>query len=277
MPRTDHQPAGPQVTASAASAHGRGSRAEVAALFERWREHHDERAREALVTRFAPLARSLARRYARSSEPFEDLLQVSMLGLLNAIDRFDPDRGRAFTSFAVPTILGELRRYFRDCGWAVHVPRGRQEQARRVEQASRRITGDRGRPPTVAELAQYLEMTTEDVLGAIQAANAYSTASLDEPRHDREDGQSPSYAETLGELDDGYELVEDRTTIISAAQELPERERLILQLRFARGLTQTEIAQRVGVSQMQVSRLLRRSIARLQASTGAVPEQGAPG
>jgi RNA polymerase sigma-B factor len=240
----------------------------VSALFARWRDDQDVRARDALVERFSPLARSLARRYARSSEPFEDLLQVAMLGLLNAINRFDPSRGRAFTSFAVPTILGELRRYFRDCGWAVHVPRGRQEQARKVEQASRRITSDRGRPPTVAELAQYLEMSTEDVLTAIQAANAYATSSLDEPRHDREDGQSPSYAETIGEVDEGYERVEDRTTIIAAAQELADRERLILQLRFAGGLTQTEIAQRVGVSQMQVSRLLRRSIARLQASTG---------
>ncbi|MEA2264681.1 MAG: polymerase sigma-B factor [Solirubrobacteraceae bacterium] len=232
-------------------------------LFRRWQCDRDEAARDVLIARFMPLARSLARRYDRSSEPFEDLLQVASLGLIKALDRFDIDRGHAFASFAVPTILGELKRYFRDSGWAVHVPRGPQERALKVEQARQQLTSVGGRPPTVFELAEYLELTTEDVLAALAAAQAYDALSLDAPRPS-ESGEAASYGEHFGEEEEGYALVEANVTIAGALRHLPARERLVLHLRFVEDLTQTEIAARIGVSQMQVSRLLRRSLEQLR-------------
>jgi RNA polymerase sigma-B factor len=232
-------------------------------LFRRWQCDRDELARDVLVARFMPLARSLARRYDRSSEPFEDLLQVASLGLIKAIDRFDITRGHAFASFAVPTILGELKRYFRDSGWAVHVPRGPQERALKVEQARQQLTTATGRPPTVFELAEYLELSQEDVLAALAAAQAYDALSLDAPRPS-ESGEAASYGEHFGEEEVGYALVEANVTIAGALRHLPERERLVLHLRFVEDLTQTEIAARIGVSQMQVSRLLRRSLEQLR-------------
>src|ERR1700704_4416198 len=141
-------------------------------LFVRWQQEEDQQAREELVRRFMPLTRSLARRYGRSSEPFEDLLQVASLGLLKALDRFDPQRGHSFQSFAVPTILGEMRRYFRDCGWAVHVPRGAQERALKVRDAQEHFSGEHGHAPTVSQLAQYLELDGEEVVDALQATQA---------------------------------------------------------------------------------------------------------
>src|SRR5882757_8869008 len=161
-------------------------RVESDQLFERLQKHGDERARAELVKRFLPLARSLARRYAGAREPFDDLLQVASLGLVKAIDRFDVDRGAAFSSFAVPTILGELKRYFRDLGWSVHVPRGAQEQALKVEEAQQTLTSRTGRPPTVDELALYLELSIEDVLDALETAGAHHSTSLDAPRDDIE-------------------------------------------------------------------------------------------
>jgi RNA polymerase sigma-B factor len=240
-------------------------------LFARWREDRDDSAREELVRRFLPLARTLARRYGRSSEPFEDLLQVASLGLLKALERFDPARGHAFQSFAVPTILGEMRRYFRDFGWAVHIPRGTQECALKVHDAQERFTRERGRAPTVNELAQYLELDTEEILDALQAIQAYDTLSLDAPpRHAGED--VGSYAETTGREDERYELVELDVTVAAVLEHLPARERLILRMRFLEDLTQTEIAARVGISQMQVSRLLRHSLEQLRALAQATPQ-----
>src|SRR5579871_6350573 len=147
-------------------------------LFARWRDHEDRLAREALVSRFMPLTRSLARRYGRSSEPFEDLLQVALLGLLKAIDRFDPERGSSFQSFAVPTILGEMRRYFRDSGWAVHVPRSLQERTLKVADAQDQLTRAHGRAPTISELATFLELSVEEVNEALQTARVYDVMSL---------------------------------------------------------------------------------------------------
>jgi RNA polymerase sigma-B factor len=237
-----------------------------------WRDRSSEAARAALARRFMPLARSLARRYERSSEPFDDLVQVASLGLLKAIDRFEPARGNAFVSFAVPTILGELRRYFRDCCWDVHVPRGAQERTLRLEEAQRRLTADLGRPPSVAELAQYLELDAEQVLDALSAAQAYDAMSLDTPRPSGSGEQTTTtYAELLGSVDEGYELVDDSVTIAGALAHLPERERLVLSLRFGEDLTQSEIAERIGVSQMQVSRLLRRALEQVRIMTRAVP------
>jgi len=237
-------------------------------LFLSWQRDRDARARDALVRRFMPLARSLARRYGRSSEPFEDLLQVASLGLLKALDRYDADRGHSFASFAVPTILGEMRRYFRDSGWAIHVPRGAQERALKVRDAQERLTNDRGRAPSVNQIAQYLEFDTEDVIDALQALQAYETLSLDAPRPSA-DGDLVSYGDSIGSDDERYELVELDATVSSVLRHIPPRERLILRMRFVDDLTQTEIAERVGISQMQVSRLLRRSLEQLRTLTQA--------
>jgi RNA polymerase sigma-B factor len=256
-----------EVGAQTDTSRGDRDRRELAAL---WRHRDEETARAALVTRFMPLARSLARRYERSSESLEDLVQVASMGLIKAIDRFDPARGNAFASFAVPTILGELRRYFRDCCWDVHVPRGAQERTLRLEEAERRLTLDRGRAPSVAELAQYLEIDSEQVLDAMAAAHAYGALSLDAPRASTTGEPVTTYAETLGEIDERYDLVEDRVTIARALEHIAPRERTVLQMRFAEDLTQSEIAERIGVSQMQVSRLLRHALEQLQILTRAL-------
>ena len=238
-----------------------------AELFYRWRRFGDRGARDELIERFLPLARKLARRYVPSSEPYEDLVQVASLGLVKAVERFDPDRGFAFTSFAVPTIVGELKRYFRDSGWALHVDRGAQERARKVIDGQQKISAQTGRPPTVGELAQYLEMSEEEVLDGLQTAEAYDAISLDAPLQGGDDGAA-TRLESIGNADARLELVNDHATIFAAAKHLPQREREILYLRFGEDLTQTEIADRVGVSQMQVSRLLRKSLHRLRDLTG---------
>lgn len=235
-------------------------------LLLRWHRQGDREAREALVRRFMPLARGLARRYDRSSEPFDDLLQVASLGLLKALDRFDPERGHTFPSFAVPTILGEMRRYFRDSGWSVHVPRGAQERALKVRGAQEHLANERGRAPTVNQLAEYLELDVEEVIDALQAIQAYEALSLDASRPGVDDDVI-AYGDAMGREDERFELVELDATLTAALEHISPRERLILRMRFVDDLTQTEIAARVGVSQMQVSRLLRRSLDQLRALT----------
>jgi RNA polymerase sigma-B factor len=246
------------------------SAADAQELFERWRRERDREARDELIARFLPLARKLARRYVQSSEPYDDLVQVASLGLVKAVERFDPDRGFAFTSFAVPTIVGELKRYFRDTGWAIHVDRGAQERARRINEARQAISARTGHPPRVDELAQYLEVSEEEVLDGLQVAEAYGTVSLDAPLVGEEEA---SRLDAIGDEDERLGLVDDQTTIFAAAKHLPQREREILYLRFGEDLTQSEIAERVGVSQMQVSRLLRRSLQRLRQLTGEGQQQ----
>ncbi len=236
---------------------------DAAELFVNWQRHGDRRAREELVQRFLPLARKLARRYSGAREPFDDLMQVASLGLVKAIDRFDPQRGTAFSSFAVPTILGELKRYFRDLGWAVHVPRGAQEQALKVEEAQQQLTARTGRPPSVQDLAEFLELSIEDILDGLETAGAHHCVSLDTPREDGE-GESGTLADAFGEQDVRFELVEASVSIATAARHLSARERRVLELRFVQDLTQTQIADLIGVSQMQVSRILRRALAQLR-------------
>lgn len=243
-----------------------------AVLFRRWQRERDSVAREQLVQRFLPLARSLARRYERSSEPLDDLAQVANVGLLKAIDRFDPERGIPFGSFAVPTILGELKRYFRDCGWSVHVARGLQERALRVEDAQQELAG-RGRAPTVHELAEYLDLDDEGVLEALGVASAYGTVSLDAPPL-QGDGDADPHPAALGVEDSGYEAIEAILTLGVAVRRLSELDRRVLALRFFEELTQSQIAERLGVSQMQVSRLLRRALAQLRELTSAEPRAG---
>jgi RNA polymerase sigma-B factor len=241
-------------------------RVEAQELFIRWQRDRDLRAREELVQRFLPLARKLARRYSGAREPFDDLLQVASLGLVKAVDRFDTSRGTAFSSFAVPTILGELKRYFRDLGWAVHVPRGAQELAVKVEDAQQQLSAHTGRSPTVQELAEYLELSIEDVLSSLETSRAHHAASLDAP-HDDGEGESGTVADSFGGEDPGLLLADARVTVGAAARHLTARERQVLTLRFVKDQTQTQIAAEIGVSQMQVSRILRRSIARLSELT----------
>jgi RNA polymerase sigma-B factor len=258
-------PAG-SVTMTLNSSSAPGIAEDVNELFARWQHDGDHAARELLVRRFMPLTRSLTRRYGRSSEPFEDLLQVASLGLLKAIDRFDATRGHAFQSFAVPTILGEMRRYFRDSGWAIHVPRGAQERALKVRHAQEQISNEHGHSPTAKQIAQFLEIDVEQVIDALQAIQAYETVSLDAPRPGG-DADAPSYGEMVGSEDERYEFVELDATLASVLEYIPARQRMILRMRFMEDLTQTEIAERVGISQMQVSRLLRRSLDQLRTLT----------
>ena len=238
------------------------ARAEVARLFTALHRGNPT-ARDALVERFLPLARQLARRYQRGNEPVDDLVQVASMGLVKAVDRFDPSRGTAFSSYAVPTIMGELKRYFRDSGWAVHVPRGMQERVMRVNAAVIRLSRDLGHSPSAAEIARSVDSSTEDVLEALEAGLAYDAISLESSRSaDGEEGDS--YAETLGADDERYELVEYGATIAPELRALPPRDRLVLHLRFSEDLTQSAIAERIGVSQMHVSRLIRRALDRLE-------------
>jgi RNA polymerase sigma-B factor len=237
-------------------------------LFVRYQRQGDTRARTELVERFLPLARRLARRYEQASEPLDDLVQVASLALVKAIDRFDAGRGDAFSSYAVPTILGELKRHFRDAGWALHVPRGMQERVLDVNNTIEGLSRELGRSPTARELSAEMNVPVERVLEAMEAGAAYNTTSYDMPR--RSDGEEAgSIAEMLGQPDERFELVEESVTIQRGLTALPQREREIMFLRFAQGLTQAEIAERIGISQMHVSRLIRRSIDRVRAITAA--------
>jgi RNA polymerase sigma-B factor len=229
-------------------------------LFERWQRHGDRHARQVLVERFMPLARRLARRYLSAREPIEDLMQVASLGLLKAIDRFDTTRGNRFAAFAVPTILGELRRHFRTVSWAVHVPRGAQERALEVDKASDALRAASGRVPTVREISEYLEIDEGEVLDALQTTQAQDALSLDAPFSGDEDQSPDPRSETIGGDDAGYAFVEDSSAVAQALARLSPRERYIVRLRFVAEMTQSEIAARVGLSQMQISRLLRRSL-----------------
>lgn len=243
---------------------------ETESLFRRWQQHHEKAARDELVERFLPLARKLARRYNVGHEPFDDLVQVASLGLVKAVDRFDPSRGNTFSSFAVPTILGELKRYFRDHGWAVHVPRGAQERAVKVEDAQQYLSVKSGRAPTVPELAEYLELGIDEVLESLETARAHHATSLDAPQDDG-DGEGTKLVDTFGDEDPSLKLADARITVGMVAAQLSQCEREVLALRFVHDMTQTQIAELIGVSQMQVSRILRRSIARLTELTEAQP------
>ncbi len=243
-------------------------------LFVRYRRHGDIRAREELIERSLPLARRLARRYQHGNDPHEDLLQVAALALVKAVDRFEPGRGIEFSSFAVPTILGELKRYFRDTSWALHVPRGMQERVLEIRQATEQLSMELGRSPSPNQLAERIGASSEQILEALDAASAYETTSLDAPlRGDQ--GESGTIADGLGQMDTRLDTVEHRASLERGLRSLPERERQILRLRFREGLTQAEIADRVDLSQMHVSRLIRSSLDRLALITRADPRTAA--
>ncbi len=240
----------------------KSDRAQERWLFARVQRDGDRAAHEALVERFLPLAQQLARRYARSNEPLDDLIQVASLGLLKAIDRFDPTRPTAFSSFAVPTILGELKRHFRDTGWSLRVPRDLQELAFRVERVADDLATELRRVPTADEIAQYMDVRTEQVLDAREAAGAYRAVSLDRPRDDADAGDE--VADVIGVEEPGYHLADEAATVEHLMSVLSDREREVLRLRFAEDLTQSEIGARLGLSQMHISRLIRCAIAQLR-------------
>ncbi len=239
-------------------------------LMRRYRACEDPALLEEIVKRFEPLARSVARRYHARGEPLEDLTQVAMVGLLKAIARFEPERGFAFTSYATPTMLGELKRYFRDSGWAVHVPRGVKERALELASVTDQLSSKLGRSPSLTELAAAMHTTEEQTLEAIEAYHARHAAPLEAGSDDEETGV-PSLAAVLGAEDVRLEQAEYLTIIAKGVETLSESDRLILYLRFGRDMTQSEIATRVGTSQMQVSRLLRAAIEKIRKVSGDTP------
>jgi RNA polymerase sigma-B factor len=243
---------------------GNGRCAEDRALFARYLDRHDPVERDMLVERFLPLARQLARRYQRPEEPFDDLFQVACLGLINAIDRYELDRGVAFSSYAVPTIVGEIKRYFRDRTWSVRVPRDLQELTLKVDRTVSELTVRLHREPTVREIAAAVGAREEDVLEALEASGAHKAASLDEPRY-ADDDSGDNLADFLGTEEHGFACAENRATIEELMRAITPRERTVLMLRFTEDLTQAEIGERLGISQMQVSRIIRQAVARLRA------------
>jgi RNA polymerase sigma-B factor len=230
-------------------------------MLRRYALTRDPRLREELATRYLPLARYAASQYVRGSETFDDLLQVASLGLIKALDRFDPDNGAAFSSYALPTMTGELRRHFRDRGWAVRPPRDLQEQALVVERATDQLTTELGRSPTVWEVAERTGLDEEIVLEARTALAGRVSSSLSTTP--REDDEHPLEAR-LGVVDGGFDEAEQRATLQTLARALTSREREILRLRFEEDMTQAEIGQRVGLSQMHVSRVLRGALEKLR-------------
>ena len=249
----------------AAPAPGAGEQlADERELLVRFAREPTPEVREELVERFLPLARRLAGRYAGGAEPFDDLVQVANMALVKAIDRFDPERGTTFSTFAVPTILGELKRHFRDRGWSVHVPRDVQERILKIERAQAELPAKLGHPPTVAEIAEQLELTDEQVLEAMHASQGHHAISLDASSPTAE-GEEPSpLGERIGEEDLSFETVEYGAAIAPVLKEISDRDREVLHLRFVEDLTQSEIAERVGVSQMHVSRILRATLDKLR-------------
>ncbi len=234
-----------------------------AALWRRYVAEHDPAIREELVNRNLAFAKRLASRYRGASESFDDLLQVASLALVKAVDRFDPERGIPFSAFASPTILGELKRHFRDRAWTVRVPRGLHDRMGQVDKAVSELTEKLQRSPSIGEIAARLELEPTDVLEVLEANHNRRPLSLDRPAGS-EDSEEASPAEWIGEEDKNFELVEGRVALDAALPQLDERERLVLRLRFVEDMTQSQIAERIGHSQMHVSRILRRALARIR-------------
>jgi RNA polymerase sigma-B factor len=244
-------------------------------LLRRYHEHGDLAAREQLIEQYMSLVRSLARRYSYRGEQLEDLVQIGAIGLIKAIDRFDLNRGVELTTYATPNIIGEIKRHFRDRGWSVRVPRGLQELNVQLSRLVEQLTVQLSRSPTIPELAKAAGVEEEEVLEALESGRAYSSLSLSSGGGSDEDGELDPL-ESLGEIEHQYEVSEDRAVLAPGFRVLDERERTILHLRFFEGLTQSQIAQQVGISQMHVSRLIRRSLEKIRAEI-AVEEQAKAG
>ena len=238
------------------------------ALLRRYHEDGDLQAREQLIEQYMSLVRSLARRYSYRGEQLEDLVQIGAIGLIKAIDRFDIDRGVELTTYATPNIIGEIKRHFRDKGWSVRVPRGLQELNVQLSKLVEQLTVQLGRSPTIAELAKGAGVEEEEVLEALESGRAYSALSLSSGGT-QEDGEELDPLESIGTDEHQYEVSEDRAVLAPGFRVLDERERMILHLRFFEGLTQSQIAQQVGISQMHVSRLIRRSLEKIREEINA--------
>jgi RNA polymerase sigma-B factor len=238
---------------------------EERALFARYSNGRAGADRDVLVERFLPLARSLARRYERPSEPFDDIFQVACVGLIKAIDRFDPSRDVSFASYATPTILGEIKRYYRDHTWTVRVPRELKDRSLLVGHNLTELSSELGRPPTVAELAAACALDDEQVLDALETSSAYRPTSLSLVR-DNDDDAGDTLSDTVGTTDEGFDRAEDRATLGKLLNAITPRDRQILSMRFEDDMTQAEIADWIGLSQMQISRIIRQSLARLRAA-----------
>jgi len=265
--------AGPVGDAGRGAERSRGDRE----LFRLYHVDGSALAREQLVQRFLPLARQLARRYQRAGEPLDDLLQVASMGLIKAIDRFDPEREIAFSSYAVPTILGEIKRHFRDRTWAVRVPRDLQELTLKVDRLVGTLSEELHRQPSVKELAAAAGVDEEQVLEALQAGGAYRAISIDAPRGSAGDDEVSTLADSVGVDEDGFDRAEERATLANLLTTVTEREREVLRMRFEEDMTQAEIGEVIGVSQMQVSRVIRQALSRLRAAAGAdAGEQSQP-
>lgn len=245
-------------------------------LWRRVKRERDQRAREELVEIYMPMARRMAGRYAGVVEPYDDLVQVACLGLLNAIDRFDADRGTPFVGFAKPTIMGELKRYFRDKVWTIRVPRALHDRMAEIETATEDLTEVLSRAPTTREIAAHLEIDLDDVLETLAAQENRRPLGF-EAQIQGDDGEGPSAPEWIGRVDDGYELVDDRLTVETVLPTLDAREREVLRLRFIEDLPQSQIAARIGCSQMHVSRLLRATLQRLREQATEDPSDGVVG
>ncbi len=240
-------------------------------LLRRYHEDGDLAAREELIERYLSLVRSLARRYAYRGEQLDDLVQIGAIGLIKAIDRFDLERGVELTTYATPNIIGEIKRHFRDKGWSVRVPRGLQELNVKVSKLIEQLTVQLGRSPTIPELAKAAGVEEEQVLEALESGRAYSSVSLSTGGGSDEDGELDPL-ESLGTIEHEYEVAEDRAVLAPGFQVLDERERKILHLRFFSGLTQSQIAAEIGISQMHVSRLIRRSLEKIRDEIAEQPE-----
>ncbi|HLY94063.1 MAG TPA: SigB/SigF/SigG family RNA polymerase sigma factor [Gaiellaceae bacterium] len=241
-------------------------------LLRRYHEDGDLQAREQLIEQYMSLVRSLARRYSYRGEQLEDLVQIGAIGLIKAIDRFDIERGVELTTYATPNIIGEIKRHFRDKGWAVRVPRGLQELNVQLSRIVEQLTVQLGRSPTIPELAEAAGAQEEEVLEALESGRAYSPLSLSSTTGgDGEETLDP--LESIGTEEHQYEVSEDRAVLAPGFKALDDRERMILQLRFFEGLTQSQIAQQVGISQMHVSRLIRRSLEKIREAIDADGEQ----
>jgi RNA polymerase sigma-B factor len=241
-------------------------------LLRRYHLHGDRNARDQLITMYLPLVRSLARRYASRGEHFDDLVQVGAIGLIKAIDRFDLSRGVELTTYATPNIVGEIKRYFRDKGWSVRVPRGLQELNIRLNKVIDELVPKLQRSPTINELAEAASATPEEVLEALESSQAYNSVSLNASSNGESGEEDAGLIDYIGGEEAAYGTMDDRTTLAPGFAKLDKRERYILHLRFFEGLTQSQIAERVGISQMHVSRLIRRSLERLREEIGEVNE-----
>jgi RNA polymerase sigma-B factor len=244
-------------------------------LLRRYHLHGDRNARDQLITMYLPLVRSLARRYASRGEHFDDLVQVGAIGLIKAIDRFDLTRGVELTTYATPNIVGEIKRYFRDKGWSVRVPRGLQELNIRLNKVIDELVPKLQRSPTINELAEAASATPEEVLEALESSQAYNSVSLNASSSGESGEEDAGLIDYIGSEEAAYSTMDDRTTLAPGFAKLDKRERYILHLRFFEGLTQSQIAERVGISQMHVSRLIRRSLERLREEIGEVNEPSA--